>query len=154
MPKGGARTRSGPPPDPNALRRARDASEWTVLPAAGREGPPPEWPLPTSSRRERDVWAELWTRPQAVVWERQRQHHEVALYVRRLVEAEARGAVVALSTLVRQMADALGLTVPGLRANRWRIEEVEAAAACRAGQRPPARQRARDRLRVVADGGA
>src|SRR5690606_10612763 len=98
MPKGGARTRSGPPPDPNALRRARDASEWTVLPAAGRQGPPPEWPLPTSSRRERDVWAELWTRPQAVVWERQRQHHEVALYVRRLVEAEARGAVVALST--------------------------------------------------------
>ncbi len=36
--------------------------------------------------------------------------HEVALYCRRFVEASALESPVALSTLVRQMADSLGLT--------------------------------------------
>ncbi len=47
MPRGGARLNSGPPPDPNALRRDRpsDKAGWTMLPASGREGPTPEWPL-------------------------------------------------------------------------------------------------------------
>lgn len=46
MPRGGARLRSGPPPDMNALRRERDGKDWTKLPAAGRTGDPPPWPLP------------------------------------------------------------------------------------------------------------
>lgn len=47
MPRGGARANSGPPPDPNALRRDRadDKAGWTLLPAMGREGDTPEWPL-------------------------------------------------------------------------------------------------------------
>lgn len=47
MPRGGARANSGPPPDPNALRRDRkeDKAGWTILPAEGRTGPLPEWPL-------------------------------------------------------------------------------------------------------------
>jgi hypothetical protein len=50
MPKGGARVNSGPPPDPNALRRDRPADRdgWVVLPADGYEGPAPEWPLPAN----------------------------------------------------------------------------------------------------------
>jgi hypothetical protein len=44
--RGGARVRSGPPANPDALRRERDGKEWTHLPAAGRKGEPPEWPLP------------------------------------------------------------------------------------------------------------
>lgn len=47
MTRGGARVNSGPPPDPNALRRdrAEDKAGWTVLPAAGRSGRTPKWPL-------------------------------------------------------------------------------------------------------------
>ena len=46
MPRGGARVVSGPPPDPNALRRDRpgDKASWTTLPAEGRAGKPPAWP--------------------------------------------------------------------------------------------------------------
>lgn len=46
MPRGGARVNSGPPPDPNALRRERpsDKDGWTTLPAA-RKGRTPKWPL-------------------------------------------------------------------------------------------------------------
>jgi hypothetical protein len=45
--KGGARVNSGPPPDPNALRRDRasDRNGWTVLPEEGYSGAIPEWPL-------------------------------------------------------------------------------------------------------------
>lgn len=45
MAKGGARARSGPPPQFDALRRDRDRRDWIVLPAEGRDGPTPEWPL-------------------------------------------------------------------------------------------------------------
>lgn len=47
MPRGGARANSGPPPDPNALRRERpsDKETWRTLPAEGRQGDPPAWPL-------------------------------------------------------------------------------------------------------------
>jgi len=52
MPKGGARVHSGPPPDPNALRRerAKDKDGWTTLPAEGRKGALPKWPLPPEVR--------------------------------------------------------------------------------------------------------
>lgn len=52
MPRGGARPNSGPPPDPNALRRDRpsDQAGWTHIPAAGRSGKPPAWPLPADLR--------------------------------------------------------------------------------------------------------
>lgn len=51
MPRGGARVNSGPPPDPNALRRDRpsDKDGWTTLPAEGRQGDPPAWPLPADA---------------------------------------------------------------------------------------------------------
>lgn len=47
MPRGGARVNSGPPPDPNALRRDRkqDVAGWTTLPSEGRRGAAPKWPL-------------------------------------------------------------------------------------------------------------
>lgn len=52
MPRGGARVNSGPPPDPNALRRDRpsDKDGWTTLPAEGRKGRTPKWPLPPDVR--------------------------------------------------------------------------------------------------------
>ena len=153
MPKGGARVRSGPPPDPNAL--SRDSSDWVMLPAAGRPGDPPQWPLPDQDPREAELWARHWAMPQAIVWDAQSQHYEVALYVRRLVEVEKPDAPVALGTLVRQLADNLGLTTPGMLRNRWRIAAPDVteptvkprAAAGRA-------KSARDRFRVVNGDGA
>lgn len=154
MTSGGARARSGPPPDPTALRRDRDAGEWTVLPAEGRPGDPPEWPMEQQSGREADLWQAMWLKPQAFIWERLGQEFEVALYVRRLAEAEEPGSAVALSTLVRQMADGLGLTTPGLRANRWRIERPEAAVAPTSGSAPVsiAPNSARARLKALSGG--
>ena len=149
MTKGGARARSGPAPDPNALRRDRDAGEWTVLPADGRLGATPDWPLTEESPREAELWADLWRKPQAIMWERFGQDVEVALYVRRLTEAELMDSRVNLSTLVRQMADSLGLTTPGMRANRWRITAEEAPRPAATGRAAPARTTSRARLKVI-----
>lgn len=149
MAKGGARSRSGPAPDPTALRRERDAGEWTILPADGREGETPEWPLVEPSDREAALWDSLWGKPQALMWERYGLHFEVALYVRRLAEAEKPGSPANLSTLVRQMADSLGLTTPGMRANRWRIVRDEEARPAASGRTASARSSARSRLKVV-----
>lgn len=149
MPRGSS-SRSGPAPDPNALRRERDSSEWVSLPVAGRSGPPPEWPLSKPSPRELTLWAQEWTRPQAVMWEANGQALEVAIYVRSVKDAEKASAPVAARTLVRQQMDALGLTVPGLRANRWRIVDGVSQSPIRGRQ---SRTSARDRLKVVEGGG-
>src|SRR5688500_18373277 len=157
MPKGG-HARSGPPPDPNALRRSRDVGEWVTLPAEGRPGDPPDWPLPTCSEREQELWRIMWRKPQAIMWERNGQHLDVALYCRRFAEAEEPDSPVNLSTLVRQMQDSLGLSTPGLRSNRWRIaaDEMSARRADRAEVEAsrPGRQSARDRLKAISGGGA
>ncbi len=148
MAKGGARARSGPPPNPASLNSAKTIGEWVVLPAEGREGPAPEWPLMGVTAREVELWESLWRKPQAVEWERLGQEYEVALYVRRLSEAEMPGSLVTLSTLVRQMADSLGLTTPGMRAARWRIApSEERTQQVKAAQ--PLRPSSRSRLKVV-----
>lgn len=147
MPKGG-HAHSGPAPDPNALRREHDKGEWVTLPAAGRPGPTPAWPLTKPTVRETDLWVRLWTKPQALMWERFDQIEEVAMYVRRLRAAEKPNAPAASFTPVRQLADSLGLTTPGMRANRWKIAQAVDAS------RPPAVahiESARERLRVVAE---
>jgi len=151
MASGGARARSGPPPDPNALRRERDAGEWTVLPAEGRSGVTPDWPLAGKSNREAGLWDSLWAKPQALMWERFGQELEVALYVRNFARAEDPDAAVALGTLVRQQMDSLGLTTPGLRANRWRItrDEVSEQRITRDAPKAPS---SRSRLKVVPRG--
>lgn len=128
--KGGARARSGPPPDPNALRRDRkDDAGWTTLPAEGRKGRAPKWPLTKASARESELWRSEWKRPQAVEWKRNGQEIEVAMYIRNLVEAEVPGAAKGLRDLVRQGQEALGLSLPGLARNRWRIGEGGEAKA-------------------------
>lgn len=133
MPKGGARTRSGPPPDPNALRRDRksDGESWTTLPAAC-DLPVPAWPLIDPVERELAMWSRLWVRPQAAAWHRLDLTDLVGLYVRRFCEAEVPESSTALSTLVRQLADQLGLTAPGMLSLRWRIGEPAAVESARA----------------------
>lgn len=152
MAKGGARAVSGPAPDPNALRRDRpsDAASWLVLPAAGREGPVPAWPLAEQLEREAVLWEREWRRPQAVEWERNGQELEVAIYVRSLVDAEKADAPVTARTLLRQQQEALGLSLPGLMRNRWKIGEPEKAKEPQTTVGPSTRER----FRVVDGGGA
>ncbi|MDX3235664.1 hypothetical protein PV392_08185 [Streptomyces sp. ME03-5709C] len=157
MPRGGARAVSGPPPDPRSLRstKAMDKGGWRTLPAEGRQGEPPEWPLTEATEREDEVWHELWTKPQAVVWEDLGQALEVALFVRTLAEAERPDARVDVKKMVRGYLDSLGLSVAGMNRNRWKIapavEEpvVAPAAGTDAAARRPS---ARDRLKVVPNG--
>jgi hypothetical protein len=133
------------------LRRERDGGDWVTLPAKGREGKAPAWPLSKASQRESTFWRREWRRPQAVMWERNGQELEVALYVRSLAAAELLDASVAARTLVRQQQEALGLSLPGLARNRWRIEHVEEPSGQPAR---PAGRSVRERFRVVSGDGA
>lgn len=150
MPSGGARTVSGPPPDPNALRRDRpgDKAGWTTLPIEGRAGDPPEWPLEGFEQREAEHWVELWRMPQAIMWERLGQRYEVAMCVRMLTRAEQPRSSVELQKVVRQYFDSLGLSTQGMLRNRWRLTDA-APAATPAGRTTPARKSSRSRLKVV-----
>ena len=148
MPSGG-HARSGPPPDPNALRRERDKAEWRTLPIEGRPGEAPAWPLSAIQPREAELWPIEWRRPQAVMWERNDQALEVALFVRAVVVAEAPKATAADRSVVLRHMDALGITQAGLRANRWRI-----AAEPEQVTRPddPHRASAKTRLTAISGG--
>lgn len=77
--------------------------------------------MSSPSERELELWAGEWRRPQAVVWEQASQELEVALFVRSLVKAEALDASTSIRTLVKQQMEALGISVPGMLRNRWRI---------------------------------
>lgn len=148
MPSGG-HGRSGPPRDPNALRRDRDNDTWTTLPPE-RKGRAPAWPLPDQLKREAELWRKLWKLPQAVMWERDHQEMEVALYVRHFVDAEGLDGSVAARTLVVRMMEMLGLSQPGLARNRWRIEApATAPRQTRTTGDGTATTSVRDRLRVV-----
>jgi hypothetical protein len=86
------------------------------------------------------------------MWERNGQQLEVALYVRTLRDAEKHDAPVASRTLLRQQMDALGLTVPGLRSNRWVIGSQSDQKVIRPND--PDRTSAKSRLRSIEGGAA
>lgn len=161
-------------PNPNARRRNARVGV-VVLPAEGRKGDTPEWPLPddptltarieflteeiaeleereleqgklsrsdaTKWARKREalrgaehklevtranevaIWTELWTKPQAVEWERQAWTREVAQYVRWKSRAEL-GDLDA-SKEARMLSDRLGLNPKAMRALMWQVVEDE-----------------------------
>ncbi len=163
MSSGGARARSGPAPEvdaqgrPTAIRRGKDAEAgWTHLPAEGRQGETPAWPLTRMSSREGVLWAELWTRPQAVRWELDRIQLEVAMYVRVLARAERPKAPASDVKEEKARANALGLTRDGLAKNHWIIDVAASAAAPLAatGTDGAPTRNMRDRLKVVSRGRA
>lgn len=151
MSSGGARARSGPAPDRLAIRNGRAGADWIRLPAAGRTGETPDFPLPRPTKRERALWAIEWARPQALMWEANGQELEVALYVRTIRESELPGAKVALRTLLVRMQEHLGLSQPGLARNHWIIDAggPELVEMTEAPRPPIATSDARERMREV-----
>lgn len=190
----------GPPPSGNARRRNATVA-MTRLPAGGRKGETPRWPLlddiVTVAKRdmaqrqadelelallepdlagrakaaaqrkldaarstatildkqieaqaaiESELWAELWSTPQAVAWERLGWTREVAQYVRWKVRAEL-GDLDA-SKEARQLADRLGLSPLAMLRLRWEIAADEVGEQ-REVRSTRTKKSARDRLKVV-----
>jgi hypothetical protein len=120
--RGGARARSGPPPERNAIRNGRAGADWIRLPASGRKGESPAWSLTRATKRELALWADLWSTPQAIMWEGNGQELEVGLYVRAVRIAENPKARVGDRNLIPRLQEALGLSQPGLARNHWIID--------------------------------
>ena len=143
MTSGGARNRSGPPPDPDSGRSETRGYSLEFLPAEGYDGPDPQVPA-TASRRPASArsGAQAWRTPQACAWslpsERWRWR-TVATWVRLTVRAEAPDAPVAVHTNVHRYADQIGMTTAGLP--RDGLADLGGAAELdtgRAGTRPGA----------------
>ena len=130
MAKGGARARSGPPPDPNALRRSRKSDPaWTKVPADCRVGQPvPEWPLVEPSPRELELWTAWWSLPVASLWLESRSLDYVAFTVRMFSEAEQPKARTEDRKSLRQMMADLYMTPDAQLRARIIIVEAESDA--------------------------
>ena len=149
MTSGGARARSGPAPDPNALRRDRkDDAGWVVLPVEGFNGSVPDFPLSDALFVETDLWAELWAKPQAVMWDKFGMKYQVAAYVRAFLESTMAEASAGLKTAVLRMEAEIGLSLPGMHSFRWKFSEDEVAAKRASAAVAPVRSgpSAKDRL--------
>ena len=151
MAAGGARRGAGQRPDPNSLRQNGN-SEWITLPTEGRAGDPPSWPLGEQSEREAEVWADWWTLPQAVIWERNDMRYEVAAAVRCLKKVEHPRCNANDHAQFRQYLDSLGLTVKGMRANYWRLPETITDAEITPIKEGAQRRSSRNRFGVVVNG--
>ncbi|MFF4314989.1 hypothetical protein [Streptomyces sp. NPDC001507] len=127
MVRGGPRTRSGPTPSSTGRshKAKADAQGWLTLPADGRTGEPPTFPLIDPSDRESELWSTLWDLPQGVGWEAGHLEFEVASYVRVLARAELPNSHSTLWAQVKQIGESLGLTASGMARNRWVIGNAE-----------------------------
>lgn len=125
----------GPPPKIDPVRR-NSRTGPLKLPAEGREGPPPRWPLPPMAKgtaldadiladAEASMWAEIWATPQAVAWERLGWFRDVAQYVRWKVLAEFGDLDAAKEA--RMWSDRLGLNPKAMRTLLWEIVSDEVA---------------------------
>lgn len=117
----------GPPPKSNPVRR-NARSGPLQLPAEGRKGPTPQWPLAGGADEdEAQAWSDLWATPQAVAWERLGWTRTVARYCRVMVEAEKKGASAQLLGQVTTLEDRLGLTPKAMRMLLWEVVSDEVA---------------------------
>ena len=189
MAKGGSRVRSGPQSDPNSGRsdRARRAAKKAAaagesqdselpitsaefdpmrLPARGRPGNPPAFPIPKLVRfvmdrsgdgkpvkvssdgasdafrkRELEIWRAQWKKPIAFLWEREPWRWDrVAMYCRltAVIEAEP-DSNASLISRQREIANEQGLTPDGMIANGCAVAPDELAAQ-RAKKAAPTRR--------------
>lgn len=124
MPRGGARNRSGPPPDPNSGRSEQRGYTLSALPAVGYDGAIPDFPLPEPTARELEVWNWAWRTPQACAWSLPSESwrvRTVALWCRVSVACESPDAAASLLGQLHRFADQIGMTTAGLAEMGWRI---------------------------------
>ena len=156
MSRGGARNRSGPKADPNSGRSDRRGYSLTALPADGYAGPVPDFPLPSPTAREIEVWERAWRTPQACAWSMPSEAwrtRTVAMWARLSVRCEDPEAPAALLGQLHRFADQIGLTTAGLAEMGWKVavDEVGERAASKPAEKPKS---SRDRLAVVKSDGA
>lgn len=152
MPKGGTRTRSGPPKDPNSGRSDRLGFSLTALPSEGYSGPVPDLAnyLLAATDRHVQLWTELWSTPQACAWSMQSwRWPQLADLVKYQARDDLSDAPAALATNIRRLRDDHGLTTAGLVANGWAIAADQVAEKRAAKKVPAKRATSRDRMKVV-----
>jgi hypothetical protein len=134
MPSGGARSGSGPTPDLNSYRSQN--RDWVELPAAGYDGPIPDWPLPEMATGEEwEFWVATWRKPQGVQWIAFGVQPQVAMYVRTFLEAAKPGASSNLKTAARQLDNELGISIDPMLKLGWRIGGDTTPVSAPAGAR-------------------
>lgn len=179
MSKGGARNRSGPPPDPSSGRSDRRGLAFTALPAEGHTGPAPEFPLLARrvmrwehgekgarwqvvdedataevAEREAQLWEWAWRTPQAVAWATEPWRWQaIAHWVRTSVICEASEATASDRGSLHRFADQIGLTPAGLRENGWVIAADEVAVARKEKTIKAPAEPPQRRMRAVPSGG-
>lgn len=158
MPRGGARNRSGPTADPSSGRSDRRGFKLTALPAEGYDGAVPDFPLPSPSGRELDVWEQAWRTPQACAWSLPSEAwrtRTVAMWVRLSVRCEDPEAGAALLGQLHRFADQIGMTTAGLAEMGWVVAtDALAERAADRDEKPAPKASSRDRMKVVSGGGA
>lgn len=149
MAKGGARNRSGPPPQEGSERSERRGFSLTALPAR-YDGEVPDFPLSEASQRELDLWLEKWRGPHGAAWSQPSERWrvwDVALWVRTAVRCEAPDAPAALIGNLHRLGDRAGLSTAGLAEMGWKVAVDETAEK---RQQPTAeRPKPQRRLRVA-----
>lgn len=124
----GGHAHSGPAKDPNSRTSERAGYTLTALPNEGYRGPAPDLGdyMPGVTERHEQVWAELWTSPQACAWSQERWRWPVvADLVKWMVRSEDPEAPATMATSIRQLRDDCGLSKAGLAANGWAIAPVQ-----------------------------
>lgn len=120
------------------------------LPAQGRKGTTPRWPLKGHTPKG---WVALWKKPQAIMWERNGDELLVAryLHLRNMVQQPESLKAIMPTVLgeLRQMEDRLGLSPMALLRLRWEIVEDEPEEEVRGPRRTSVSRRGR--LRVVGE---
>lgn len=119
------------------------------LPAEGRPGKPPAWPLGDTEPGELAAWKQLWATPQAVAWERLGWVRTVARYCRVMVASEAPHATPALLAQATALEDRLGLTPKAMRLLMWQIVTDEVADKREQKAAAAAATSARGRVKAV-----
>jgi len=156
MSRGGARNRSGPQAKEDSGRSDRRGYSLTALPAQGYDGEVPEFPLPSPSGRELDVWAQAWRSPQACAWSMPSEAWRiptVAMWVRVKVRCEDPDSGAALLGQLHRFADQIGMTTAGLAEMGWKVavDEVTERREDKPAEKPAT---SRDRMKVVKADGA
>jgi len=105
-----------------------------------------------TSRRQRELWAQLWKSPQSVMWERMSAISSVAMYVRAQVAGELGDEKQAKEARYRETD--LGLNPKGMQNLRWTIAakaEAKAARSARSASRASGSRARRGPLTAVPD---